>query len=268
MLKKRLITAAILVPLVLCAMLYANYWVLLGLLVFTLALGANEWASLVPVSDFRKRLLFLVAVVAGAFVAGIAFEAWVAIGLVLWGLIIFAIITYPASQKFWGNAIFVMAAGVILLPLAGYSAIGLYQLAHGAGLLIYVLALVAVSDSGAYFVGKKFGRHALISKVSAGKTIEGAMGGLLLPMGVAAIGAYVFSPNHLFSWFVLALLTVVISMFGDLSISMLKRRCHLKDTGTLLPGHGGVLDRLDSMIAALPWFLAGLRFFCLDINHV
>ncbi|MCH9755848.1 MAG: phosphatidate cytidylyltransferase [Gammaproteobacteria bacterium] len=260
MLKKRLITAAILVPLVLFAILYANYWVLLGLLAFVFGLASDEWGNLTPVSSLRERAIFLIVLFLGVVVCFAWFKIWLVLGLVLWCLMFLAVITYPTSQRIWGFSWCVALLAMVFLPLASVSAIGLYQQPHGPGLIVYVLALVGVSDSGAYFVGNFLGKHALIPHVSSGKTIEGALGGLILPMGVASVGAWIWSPGAYLSWFGLALVTVVVSMFGDLLISMLKRRRHLKDTGSLLPGHGGVLDRLDSLLAALPWFYVGLYY--------
>ena len=100
----------------------------------------------------------------------------------------------------------------------------------------------------------------MIPHVSPGKTIEGATGGFAMAMLVSLVGYVYFKPAHALIWFVVAVCTILISMLGDLFISMLKRRCHLKDTGQLIPGHGGVLDRLDSLLAATPLFYFGLRF--------
>jgi phosphatidate cytidylyltransferase len=260
-LKKRIITASVLVPLVLLALLYAHEYVLLGLLMGVLTAAEQEWENLIPLSAPRYHALFLIGFFACLFCCLVWFAVSLTVGLVLWCLVILAILTYPASQRVWGFPWVVGAVGCVFIPLAGVSAIGLYQQEHGAWLVIYVLALVVVADSGAYFVGKLWGKHPLIPRVSSGKTIEGALGGLLLPLGVAWGAGLVWSPYSWPLWFALALGTAVISMFGDLSISMLKRRCHVKDTGSLLPGHGGVLDRLDSVLAALPWFYIGFYYF-------
>ncbi|MDX2345897.1 MAG: phosphatidate cytidylyltransferase [Legionella sp.] len=266
MLKKRLITAAILVPLLLFSILYAHPYVLLGLLLFVLGLAAYEWQYLIPLVTYYQQGLFWGLLVLSALLCYVWFSAWLSLGLLLWIAVILAVITYPASQRMWGSPWIVAFLGCVFLPLIGVSALGLYQQPHGAGLIIYVFALVSVSDSGAYFVGKFVGKHALIPKVSSGKTIEGAIGGLLLPLGVAFVGAWMWPPQNKIMWFGLALVTVVISMFGDLAISMLKRRQHLKDTGSILPGHGGVLDRLDSLLAALPWFCAGYFYLLPELS--
>lgn len=257
MLKKRVITAAILVPLLLFAILFAHPLVLLGLLAFILALSIYEWQALIPVITKRDMLAFWFIMAVSVGICFEYFNQWLLTVLSVWMMVIVAIVTYPHSQGIWGRRWVVTAVGCLFLPLMTITAMKLYQAPHGPGLIIYVCALVSVSDSGAYFVGRAYGQHKLIPKVSAGKTLEGALGGLLLPMLVAWAGASMGLSELSFAWFGLAFLTVLIAMFGDLSISMLKRRQHLKDTGALLPGHGGVLDRIDSIIAALPWFYFG-----------
>ncbi len=137
---------------------------------------------------------------------------------------------------------------------------GIFQSYRGRELILYVLFLIWATDVGAYFAGKAGGRHKLIPVVSPGKTIEGAIGGFFLGMLIAVIGYLYFSPMFGGAWFFVAAATILISMFGDLFISMLKRRCKLKDTGCIFPGHGGMLDRVDSLIAALPLFYSGVIF--------
>ena len=125
--------------------------------------------------------------------------------------------------------------------------------------LMYLFALVWVADSGAYFSGKAFGKHKLIPDVSPNKTIEGLVGGLALTVIVIAAVAYY---RHLMGWHLvgfvmLSMVTVLASVLGDLFESLLKRQANIKDSGNLLPGHGGVLDRIDSILAAAPIFALG-----------
>ena len=130
----------------------------------------------------------------------------------------------------------------------------LYLMPQGKVLIVYVLLLVWSTDIGAYFAGKLYGKHKLIASVSPGKTIEGSLGGLVLAMLVSWLGYAYLAPDKMPEWFLMSFVTVLMAMLGDLSISMLKRRCAVKDTGAIFPGHGGALDRLDSLIAALPVF--------------
>ena len=128
--------------------------------------------------------------------------------------------------------------------------------------LMYVFALVWGADSGAYFAGRAFGKHKLAPNVSPGKTIEGFVGGVLTTaVLIIAVAVYrELSAVRLMAFLGLSLLTVLASVLGDLLESMIKRQAGVKDSGNIFPGHGGALDRIDSLTAAAPifaWWLAG-----------
>jgi phosphatidate cytidylyltransferase len=129
---------------------------------------------------------------------------------------------------------------------------------HAPQLVLLLILLVVAADVGAYFGGRKFGRHKLAPAVSPGKTWEGVAGGLVAAMLMATAGIYWLHLTPL-PFFALSALVVVASIVGDLTESMFKRHAGLKDSGSLLPGHGGVLDRVDSVTAAAPFFLIGLE---------
>lgn len=260
MFMQRLITSLILVPLVLCILFFAPAWFLAGVVLLIVFACGKESLQLVPFAHLAMQGAFLGLLFAGLWLCGYVFTYWLAAGLIFWVFICSAIITFPASQKYWGHQAIVAVAFFIVLPLFIQSLVHLYNLPSGKALLVYLLFLVWASDVGAYLAGKQWGKHKLIPQVSPGKSWEGALGGYLLATLVAVAGALYFSPQSLTLWIVLALVTVTISIFGDLFISILKRRCHLKDTGSIIPGHGGILDRLDSLIAALPWFYFGLMY--------
>jgi len=259
-LRKRLLTAVILMPLVLFALLYAHPFILVIMVLAVLAVGTWEWLALIPLVKTWHRMLYGVLLMLSFGACLKWFSAWIITSIMAWILMVLAVLTYPRSEVIWGRPVVVGLTGILLLPLSGCVLAAMYQHVYGIGLIIYVLGLVIAADSGAYFAGNLWGKHALIPKVSSGKTIEGSLGGLLLPMLVAWIGALVWSPASWVAWFGLALMTTVMSMFGDLLVSMLKRRSHVKDTGSLLPGHGGVLDRIDSLLAALPCFYIGFHY--------
>jgi phosphatidate cytidylyltransferase len=128
----------------------------------------------------------------------------------------------------------------------------------GQALLLFLLVLIAAADVGAYFGGRRFGRRKLAPRVSPGKTLEGLVAGFATAGLAAAAGAYLLGFPAL-PWLALCLLVALVSVVGDLSESMFKRRAGLKDSGALLPGHGGILDRIDSVTAASPVFLLGLH---------
>lgn len=254
MFKQRFLTALVLIPAVLMLIYYANSWVIsFAILALFLALSW-EWFGLIVI---EKRIYKFVAIIVmlGAFILNLHYWYYFLVAnLALWGLIIVAIVTYPWSIKIWGNPYVVSIVSAVVLTTF-LSVLFVFILEDGASdWLVYLLSLVWATDIGAYLFGKKFGKHKLIPEVSPGKTLEGTFGGLFSALLVAGFGYWYFEANNMILWFTNAAITVIIAVFGDLFISMLKRRCHLKDTGHILPGHGGVLDRLDSLIAALPVF--------------
>ncbi len=260
MFKQRFLTTIILVPLVLMLLYFGKGWMLATLvLVLNIALGW-EWLQLIPAQRWFSKLVFIVALIVAIGLCARWLQLWLTVGLVLWGFNALAILAFPRSQHGWGYRPVVMVLGLVLLPLFTTLLVGLYQQALGKDLIVYLLCLVWATDIGAYLAGKQWGRVKLIPSVSPGKTIEGLMGGVTMAGLVAWGAAFYFHPAHLSGWFAVALATILISIVGDLFISMLKRRCHLKDTGHIIPGHGGVLDRFDSMLAALPMFYFGLQF--------
>ncbi|MBN9229832.1 MAG: phosphatidate cytidylyltransferase [Legionella sp. 40-6] len=257
---KRLITTLILAPLILALIFYGSP-LYLGILAFgILLLCGSEWLHLIPAQTGLGKGFFLLGLILFTLLSHYFFPYWLIIGLVIWIMNVVIILTYPNSQPYWGNKATVAFWGFLLLPLFLQSLIHLFIQNNGKSLLIYLLFLIWATDIGAYLAGKLFGKHKLIPRVSPGKSWEGVLGGFILAGGVACLAAQYFLPNNLSHWYLLAFITVIISIFGDLFISILKRRCQLKDTGAIIPGHGGILDRLDSLIAALPFFYYGITW--------
>ena len=126
--------------------------------------------------------------------------------------------------------------------------------------MLYVLAIVWAADIGAYFTGLRFGKNLLGAKISPKKTIEGLIGGIVAALLVATIGGFLLHFTGIRWLFILTLAVIVClwSVIGDLFESMLKRQAGVKDSGVILPGHGGVYDRIDSLTAAIPLFALGL----------
>ena len=181
-------------------------------------------------------------------------------GLVLWLLIALGLIFYRHSGC-WPLLVRVLmlGLGLDLLWICVHGLVYLHY-AHGGEMLLFLFTLVWVADIGAYFSGRKFGKRKLAPTISPGKTWEGAIGGvvanlvwILVAFKLTDAWGLGFVPFML-----IGLSTVLISIIGDLFESVLKREAGVKDSGKLLPGHGGVLDRIDSVIAATPIFVAGL----------
>jgi phosphatidate cytidylyltransferase len=135
----------------------------------------------------------------------------------------------------------------------------------GPGIVLFLLVLVSAADTGAYFAGHRFGRRKLAPNVSPGKTVEGVWGGLGAAALAALLGALVLRIQglQLLPFLLLCLITVLASVLGDLFESMMKRQHGVKDSGQLLPGHGGLLDRIDSLTAAAPVFGLGMIWLLL-----
>lgn len=260
MFRQRLLTTLVLVPLVLAAIYYSNFWVFASVVVLMMMACGLEWLQLIPLHHLTTKIVFLLLLFCISLVIHYVYSYWLLLGLGLWLLIFLALLSYPRSQALWGHSFIIALFCLLLLPLFGQSLMSIYELESGKNLIVYLMCLVWAADIGAYLAGKLWGKHKLIPAVSPGKTIEGVAGGIFLCMLVALAGYYYFKPQAALAWGIIALLVFMISLLGDLFISMLKRRSHLKDTGHLLPGHGGILDRLDSLIAAAPAFYFGLEY--------
>jgi phosphatidate cytidylyltransferase len=153
---------------------------------------------------------------------------------------------------------FIVALPVLVPAWGALNALHLSD-QQGPALVLFLVVLMWIADSGAYFAGRSLGRHKLAPSISPGKTWEGVFGGLVACAVYALIAGNWFSLGNLqLSLFImLALVTAAISVAGDLFISLLKRQEGIKDSGNLIPGHGGILDRIDSLLAAAPVFLFG-----------
>ena len=264
MFKQRLLTTIVLVPLVLLGLYYATPAVAIGTALLLLIACALEWQQLIPVTHPTTRIIFFIALTLAMLAIPPLFNGWLGSGLIVWVGISAALISYPGSQCIWGYRLVVALLAILLLPLFAQSFILVFLHPAGKALILTLLLLVWGADIGGYLIGKVCGKHKLIPKVSPGKTIEGVLGGASFSLFVAAASYPYFESTqqiaahqHL-KWLLIGLFVFVMALIGDLLMSMLKRRVQIKDTGTIFPGHGGILDRLDSLIAATPAFYFGL----------
>ena len=177
------------------------------------------------------------------------------LSLLFWLKNLFLVVRYPYSKP--SDNAFNKAINVFLLITPMFLILPLLQ----QELLVLLLLLLIVwgADSFAYFSGKAFGKHKLAPKLSGGKTIEGVIGGLVGVLIIAGVWMYV-TDNLDWRYLLLALTTGIFSIVGDLYESIYKREAGVKDSGKILPGHGGMFDRLDGVLAAIPIFSAGLFF--------
>ncbi|MEJ2288325.1 MAG: acetate uptake transporter [Deinococcales bacterium] len=188
--------------------------------------------------------------------------AFFSYGAFWWSFALLWVRSYPASAVLWNSRFMRSVMGLLILAPAWLAAIYLLSYPRGGALMVVLVLVVASADIGAYFSGRALGRHKLAPQVSPAKTWEGFWGGLLA-VALAAVLLWSLLPvqaAHIGLAAVLAvtLTTALASVVGDLSVSMVKRQSGAKDSGSLLPGHGGVLDRLDSLCGAAPVFALGL----------
>ncbi len=267
MLKQRVITALILLPLILGPIVY---FPTLWLYVFLCAVGmiaAWEWTALMGLTSATARYAYLALVavlLTGAWFAGvIGLGVWVVMfGAIWWGNALSMIAGYPVNFRLSPPGHFAMSAyGLLMLVPALLGLAMLHSANHGVLRLFFLFALVWMADIGAYFAGRRFGKRKLAIEVSPGKSVEGAIGGFIASMLVGMVSApWVFGFGR-FDWLPMLLLcaaVIGVSIIGDLTESLFKRHRGVKDSGTLLPGHGGVLDRVDSLLAAAPVLALGL----------
>lgn len=235
--------------------------------------GAWEWSALAGLARARARALYVLALalLAGVFALALqpssAATLWVGGAALLWWVWALIDLVHAGSAR---SGLFasvggrLLAGALVLLP-AWLACVELRTVDPlRPTLLLYLLGLVWAADSSAYFVGRQLGRSKLAPTVSPGKTLEGLLGAV----GAVVVLSYVcgrmiwqFSGYALIMWVGVALLTLGFSVTGDLVQSKLKRLAGAKDSGTWLPGHGGVLDRIDALTAAAPVFLFGWIMF-------
>lgn len=256
MLKTRIITAVALLAGLLAVVFLAStqVWALLTLGV--VLLGVAEWANLIKLNTGAKYLSLAIALIAGLFVIFIKvtpvalYQMHILLAL-LGAASLFWLVIAPLwliTRKKFTSSLAMGALGLLLILATWVGLIGLHAI--NPLLLLGVMATVSIADSAAYFSGKRFGRHKLAPEISPGKTWEGVIGALA---AVTVYGAVLCYYKHFSPWLIVCLwLLVVLSIMGDLLESLLKRQAGLKDSGQLLPGHGGVLDRIDGFIPTLP----------------
>lgn len=264
MLKQRVLTALVIAPIIIAITLYLPTTVFGVVLALVLALGAWEWAGLSGLEGMpRYSYTATVLLILGLLNRLLPQEPMVAlilisVGVIWWSAAFLFVLAFPAGSGFLhSHAIRILTGLLVLLPTHA-ALLLLHQGDPRAALLVMVL--VSFADIGAYFVGRAFGRHKLAPRVSPGKTWEGLGGALLvvLATGYAAARLLEIPAAVMVGFLIVCLVTALASVVGDLTESMFKRMVGAKDSGSLLPGHGGVLDRLDSITAAAPVFALGI----------
>ncbi len=267
MLKQRIITALILAPLVLGSIYYLStpaVAVILGLIIL---IGAWEWVGLSGFESAQSKIIYTGVITALMFVSyPLITQSSMNLFLIaacLWWLIALIIIIssqIKGSLPRQNRLLFLIIGFVVLIP-AWMSLLFLHGHPElGPEWVLFLLALIWTADIGAYFAGRALGRHKLADKISPGKSWEGVLGGLfaVLIITMLILPYLTHSEKVSTAMILLCLVTAMVSVLGDLTESVVKRISGKKDSGNILPGHGGVMDRIDSLTAAAPIFTAGL----------
>ena len=277
MLKQRILTAVVLAPLAIGAIFYLPLPLFGALMVAIMAIGAWEWGPLMGFARKTRRLFFVFASVVmlgaiwslmppeslwlekGVLQQKAVYILWLAVAW--WALSALLTFLYPRFSSFWSSHRSVRGVFGWLTLLPAWLAFMVIRSSeyevdpyHGAQLIMFLFLMVWSADIGAYFVGKSIGKHKLMPNVSPGKTLEGFFG------GIASACLLVVTAGKIIGWnaeqFAIVLPVTIaittISVLGDLNESMFKRQAGVKDSGSILPGHGGVLDRIDSLTATAP----------------
>jgi len=260
MLKQRILTALVLAPLVLGGVFLLPLEQFHWFVIPVIALAGWEWANL---SDLRQPLQ---RVGFGLLVAALLFGLlhWapgpvLALGVLFWCLALYWVVRYPASGGQWQSVPARVLVGLLVLLPAGVALMVLKGQPASNQLLLLLLLLVWGADIGAYFAGRRWGTTKLAPRVSPGKTRAGFYGGLGCSALIALAAALVWqlSLQQTLLLLLISLVTALASVLGDLAESMFKRHRGIKDSSALLPGHGGILDRIDSLTAAAPLYALG-----------
>lgn len=273
MLKQRVITALILSGLFLTALFYLPIPLFSAFVATAVLVGAWEWANLSGFSLVSQRIAYVVAVaaailtlgwylelslLASVFSADInKFRQALLVGCGWWAIALLLVQGYPSSAILWGHKFFRSAMGIVVLVSTWVAFTYVRSQEQGAWLVLLIVAVVASADIGGYFFGRRWGKHKLALAVSPGKTWEGFAGGVFCNLLLSLLIWLAIGGNY---WLLLIVIlpASLVSVLGDLFESMLKRQRGIKDSSALLPGHGGVLDRVDSLTAAAPVFALAL----------
>jgi phosphatidate cytidylyltransferase len=276
---QRIITALILAPAAILAIFYLPLAYFAALLMIVIGIGAWEWGPLMGFKSKSRRISFVATtlILIGAIWLLLSpSDLWLNskelhsyamsllwLAVAWWVLSAFLMLSYPNSSNFWSKhrSVRGMFGWLTLVPTwLAFMVIRTndYQADsyHGAQLLMFLFLMVWSADVGAYFVGKAIGKNKLMPNVSPGKTFEGFLGGVVSACLLVAIAAYNlnWSSEQVITVLLVTVLITTVSVLGDLNESMFKRQAGVKDSGSILPGHGGILDRIDSLTATAPVF--------------
>ena len=266
MFKQRVIAAVIMAAIFFALLMYlsaVDFSLVIGVMVLV---AGWEWSNLMKVTSVAGKTLFLSLLALSQATASIwlgLFDSFdhqraqqiCLVAVAVWAIIFLWVQGYPSSAILWSSRPILGALGILVLTFTWVAVATILHNVSGQWLLLLAIMIVVLADVGGYFVGSLVGKHKLSPLVSPGKTWEGFAGGLLLQFvlvgGLLWVLPDIATPSSLL---ILVVPVALYSVLGDLFESMVKRHSGVKDSSQLLPGHGGVLDRIDGIMAALPLF--------------
>ena len=263
--QKRVITAFLLYPIIIFIILYSNEVIIrlfLNLIIFIASFEISKMCfyQRLQTIDNRKHYYFIASIFVSIFISNILIKnnIWQILiipAFIIWLLIPIYFIKLQKINYINNFNIFYFLTFLLFISSFYCSLYTLYLYSSKA--LIYLITIVSIGDIAAYFVGRKYGKKPFFNNISPNKTLEGFLGSLFVCLLASLIFCLFENYDFIFTLKVLitTFFVVAISAFGDLSVSLIKRYSGKKDTGNILPGHGGILDRLDSLISAAPIFL-------------
>ena len=279
MLKYRIITSVMLIPLVIFLLFYLSQIAFMFIVAFMCTIAIWEWSKLIGIKSHQQcvyvavlynLLLFFIHFNNHQLDIHLKLSILVWISLILWSIALLLVLIYPNSVVFYTNLyILRLIFGILIINVFFESIMIIYHYHNykntisGSLCLFFIIISVWTTDTSSYICGKVFGKHQMTKKISPNKTWEGFIGGFIASTIINLILLYL---THfkipIYKKIIFSIIITLASVLGDLTISMFKREAGVKDSSNLIPGHGGVLDRIDSMTAAIP------ICFCLFFNRI
>ncbi|QHL88312.1 CDP-archaeol synthase [Nibribacter ruber] len=245
--------------------IYFSEWTFFLLFLALTVLGLLEFYRLLSVKGFQPNRAMGLLLGVGLYVLSFFIKQdqissdWLFLLPPVMLLVLVAELYRKKEQPFTNIALTLTGVLYIAAPFSMLHVLAFLPDRYSWQIILGVMLLIWASDTGAYIAGKSFGRHKLFPRISPGKTWEGWIGGVILSLVVAYVLAMYFADLTLVQWLGVGALVSVFGVLGDLVESMLKRSLDVKDSGTLIPGHGGILDRFDSLILVVPFLVAFLE---------
>lgn len=266
MLLKRILTASIIAPIVVFGILILTQTGFALALALILIIGSWEYCDLIQIKHLAGKVLYSLVILAVTYSLSSAPSNLTVVlyaGVVWWLIALIWVALFPKGSNLLRKTLTVrLINGLFIFVPMAISLMALHL--QDKALVLFLLILIWAADIGAYFAGKSFGKNKLCPNVSPGKTLEGVYGGIALTQVVAITYVYITTQTPLLNDFLifsfLALTVSLVSVLGDLFESVLKRIAEVKDSGNILPGHGGLLDRIDSLTSSAPLFFILFTF--------